>query len=513
MNWTIGRRITVGFVTLLIITAGSGAFAFYRLSGVGKQSVSIAEDSLTGVYLVGRMQDCIRQNYGRTWQFVNSPNAAESEQLQAAMKETSAEQTGYLKKFETTVSSPEEQKLFEAVATARVPYLAARADAMNLLKDGKKQEANDALNEKVTPLYRQYTQACQALVDFNKDASDTGVGDIRAGVAGGRRGIIIGVSAAMVAGIAMAWVIIRTTNRRLTAMANALDSGSSQVAGASSMVSSSSQSLAQGASEQAASLEETSSSLEEISSMTKRNAETAQQAAALASEAKSTGDMGKEAMGRMGVAITEIERSAGETAKILKTIDEIAFQTNLLALNAAVEAARAGEAGKGFAVVAEEVRNLAMRSAEAAKSTATLIDQSVGNARNGVTMAGEVERILTELTTASDKVNALVGEIAAATREQATGIGTVNDGVAKMDKVTQTNAASAEECAAASEELNAQAEQLAGIVRDLTTLVSGHKAIDGPVTTKRVATKQADRGADGRTIRMPAEREPMKRAA
>jgi methyl-accepting chemotaxis protein len=237
-----------------------------------------------------------------------------------------------------------------------------------------------------------------------------------------------------------------------------------QVSSASEQISSGSQSLAQGANEQASSLEEISSSLEEMSSMTKQNADNADQAKTLSGSARESADKGSSSMEQMTDAINRIKNSSDETAKIVKTIDEIAFQTNLLALNAAVEAARAGEAGKGFAVVAEEVRNLAQRSAEAAKNTTELIDGAVKNAENGVLITNQVAAVLTEIVDGSGKVNDLVAEISAAAGEQAQGIEQVNTAVSQMDQVTQLNASNSEESASAAEELNSQATELQRMV-------------------------------------------------
>jgi methyl-accepting chemotaxis protein len=207
--------------------------------------------------------------------------------------------------------------------------------------------------------------------------------------------------------------------------------------------------------------------------MTRQNAEGAAHASQLSGETRNAADRGNASMARMSEAIQEIEKSSTETGRIVKAIDEIAFQTNLLALNAAVEAARAGEAGKGFAVVAEEVRNLAQRSAEAARNTAAMIQESVGKARNGVEIAAEVDTSLREITEAAARVNELVQEISAASGEQAQGIEQVTGAVNGMDRVTQSTAASAEESASASEELSAQAQDLLQVVAELTGLISG----------------------------------------
>ncbi len=258
-----------------------------------------------------------------------------------------------------------------------------------------------------------------------------------------------------------------------------LAAGAEQTSSAASQVSASSQSLAQGASEQAAAIEETTSSVEEMSSMTKQNAANANEAKSLAGSATANANKGAEAMQRMSKAIDDIKKSSDETAKIVKTIDEIAFQTNLLALNAAVEAARAGEAGKGFAVVAEEVRNLAQRSAEAAKNTANMIEESVKNAENGVAISKEVAESLREISEGNRKVNDLVAEIAAASNEQAQGIEQINTAVGQMDQVTQSSAATAEESASASEELSAQAEELNRMVQELRAVINGAGAKSG----------------------------------
>jgi len=239
-----------------------------------------------------------------------------------------------------------------------------------------------------------------------------------------------------------------------------------QVSGASSEISNGAQNLAEGSNEQASSLEEVSSSLEEMSSMTKQNAGNSNQAKLLAAEARTAANDGDSSMKRMAEAIRQIKASSDNTAKIIKSIDDIAFQTNLLALNAAVEAARAGEAGKGFAVVAEEVRSLAMRSADAAKNTANMIEESVKNADSGVKITEEVARSLGQIVDRISKVGDLIAEIAAASDEQAQGIEQVNTAVAQMNQVTQSNAANSEESASAAEELSSQAAELANMVSE-----------------------------------------------
>jgi methyl-accepting chemotaxis protein len=257
---------------------------------------------------------------------------------------------------------------------------------------------------------------------------------------------------------------LNTAAQNLDTGLNQVSSASGQVNAAATEISSGSQSLAEGSSEQASSLEQVSANLEEVSSMTKRNSANTDEARAMTESARSSTSRGVDSMNRLSEAMNKIKGSADETAKIIKTIDEIAFQTNLLALNAAVEAARAGEAGKGFAVVAEEVRNLAMRSAEAAKNTAEMIQESVVNAEGGVSLNKEVIEHLEEIDKEVEKVASVMAEIAASSGQQTTAIDQISTGVSQMNQVTQQNAANAEESAAASEELSAQAAELKALV-------------------------------------------------
>ena len=278
---------------------------------------------------------------------------------------------------------------------------------------------------------------------------------------------------AIVLSILISLYMGKITSSRLKRLIEGFKNTCEKVSTASGQVLSSSQSLAEGSSEQAASIEETSSSLEEMSSMTKLNAEHAEQADALMKEASEVVDHANGSMKELTKSMEEITVASEETSKIIKTIDEIAFQTNLLALNAAVEAARAGEAGAGFAVVAGEVRNLAMRAADAAKNTSGLIEGTVKKIKDGSGLVNRTDQAFLKVADTASKVAGLVAEIAAASREQSQGIEQVNKAVAEMDKVVQQNAATAEENASASEQMNAEAEQMKINVDDLVVLVNG----------------------------------------
>jgi len=270
--------------------------------------------------------------------------------------------------------------------------------------------------------------------------------------------------------------VIRTITRPIGRAIEGLSNGATRVARASSEVSSSSQELAEGAVEQAAAIEETSASLEEMASMTHQNAHSADRANHLMADGRRIVTRAHETMAHLTSSMEEISGASEEIRRIIRTIDEIAFQTNLLALNAAVEAARAGETGAGFAVVADEVRALAMRAAEAARNTGTLIETTVRKVGEGSGLVHKTNTEFREVAGIVTRFGDLAAEIAAASREQSQGIDQVNNAVAEVDRVIQQTAAHSEQSAAASHEMMAEAERMKGHVSELLVLVKGNKA-------------------------------------
>ncbi len=324
--------------------------------------------------------------------------------------------------------------------------------------------------------------------------------------------IMIGVVGLFIlGGLISSYFMAYSISRPISHVIEGLTEGAGQVASASTQISSASRSLAEGTSEQAAGIEETSSSIEEMSSMTKQNADNANQANLLMTDTTRVVDEANQSMVELIDSMKEISVASEETAKIIKTIDEIAFQTNLLALNAAVEAARAGEAGAGFAVVADEVRNLAMRAADAAKNTASLIEDTVKKIKNGSEIVSRTNEAFTKVATGAKKVGELLGEIAAASQEQAQGIEQINRAVSEMDKVVQRNAASAEESASAAEEMNAQAERMKGFVSELVGLVGGGNGNHHPKEWRRIGLGLKKDGDNGQKLEGHEVRKEMNR--
>jgi methyl-accepting chemotaxis protein len=353
-------------------------------------------------------------------------------------------------------------------------YIAAARDLIALA--ARDSAAADAATPAFLQAFSELETRMGAISDAIQAEAERVNAESAATTSGFRQQLWIGSAGALVLLIGLAVTITRSIPRPFLEIIQRLSHAVTINSGSAEQVAQTSTVLAEGSSSQAASLEETSASLEEISSVAKRNADRSQRGNQLTRDTRTAVDTGTQRVEAMNHAMEAIRASSAGIAKIIKTIDEIAFQTNLLAINAAVEAARAGEAGAGFAVVADEVRSLAQRSALAARETASKIEDSVQKSRHGVEACAQVSTGLSEIAAMTREVDELMGEIAQASSEQTQGILQVNIAVADMDKVVQGGAARAEEGAAVARELSSQSAIIQQAVADLIQTVGGAHA-------------------------------------
>ena len=487
-NWTIGKRIyaLAGFLALVI--AGISTLAVLRTNNLQIISESISDDSMPGLARAADLNASVADSQIRVLRLLRAQNAEDKKAIRDDIAREWAAIKDALDNYETTINASEDRQLFNTVKERRDDYSKVQAQFFTVVETNAL-EATKMADGTLKSAYTAYYTAGVELMRYNQKTGEQRATLLTAQVKSTRILLMVVGGLSLIFGLVASVYLVRHTNRILGGVVNSVFSGVEQIVCASGQIASTSQGLAEGASEQASSLEETSASLEEMSSMAKRNADNARKAGELSKLARQTADRGLADMKSMAQAMQGIKESSDQVAKIIKTIDEIAFQTNILSLNAAVEAARAGEAGMGFAVVAQEVRSLALRSATAAKETADKIETAIQRTTQGVQISAQVQKGLMEIAGQIKQVDQLVAEVSAASREQCEGEEQVKTAVIQMDKVTQSNAASAEESASASEELNSQAETLKDAVGELCQLVGGrHEAKKQKTATPRAHT-------------------------
>ena len=477
-DWTVGRRIALGFLALGLVGAvlmWSFERGLAQLKTAHETSIEAEQDALiineaaaTGAELYQIIADGeINLNLDQTrtdW---------------AAIKRTAeARLTG----VEQRAQLPNEQLL---LGEARRHYTALvtifeQEMLPTLERDRQGSEETRAIDGRIDEEAAGMAAQLRTLAAQNEEEAATAAQKYVAQQASTQRTVLLVSVAGVLIAIGLGFLVVTSVSRRLEEAVLSLNEGAQQVVSTSEQVAGSAQSLSQGASQQAASLEETSASMEEMASMTRRNAENTRQAVTLVTDVHGRVNESQAALTDMVSSMSAIQESSVKVSKIIKTIDEIAFQTNILALNAAVEAARAGEAGMGFAVVADEVRSLAQRSAQAAKDTAGLIEESITKAQTGSAKVEQVASAIAGITESVNRVKGLVDEVSEASHQQTQGLDQVATALSQMEKVTQGTAATAEESAAASEELSAQANTTMEVVHQLRVLVGARDAAAQP---------------------------------
>ncbi len=491
---TIGKKLYMGFGAALVITLVMGIASIRNISALGSAIDALARISARNLFLAGMIDDLTSDFMAAQRGMLVCAHRNDKEGARK-LYDHALEDTATLKKYGAEFiersTKPELRDLVQTRVQDKIEsMLQIQSDVYDMALKGDLAGADAMSTDKFSPIAQAASDAGDELAAKEYQQVMSRADAATATIGPARNLSILMMVLSMAVGAGVTW-IIRGINSTLQSSVGELRDGAEQVTNAASQVSSSSQSLAQGASEQAASLEETSASSEEINSMARKNTDNSRATAELLAQSQQKVNQANHHLEDMVTSMNQITDSSGKISKIIKVIDEIAFQTNILALNAAVEAARAGEAGMGFAVVADEVRSLAQRSAQAAKDTAILIEDSIAKSSEGKVKVDQVALAIKAVTEDSTRIKVMVDEVSLGSEEQSRGIDQIGKAIAQMEQVTQTTAANAEESAAAAEQLNAQSEAMKDVVAQLQAMVGGAGSNSRPML--RIAPARATR--------------------
>ncbi|VTU20211.1 methyl-accepting chemotaxis protein [Variovorax sp. RA8] len=500
-NWKIGTRLGLGFAVVLLLLAATSGVGVLRLQSVGNATDDMVRGALVKERLASEWAKLLGAAIVQTFAMAKATEPGTEAHFAKARLETSQRINPVQKKLEELLSAPEEKKLYGQVAEARKVVLETLAEIVKLKAGGDAAGANQLADTRFSAALSVYEEAVSRIAAYEREQIDATTAGIARDHHGGRMLMMVLSAVALVLGVLCAWLTarsitrplgeavrvaetvasgdlsarieadsrdetgqlmsaLRNMNASLARVVGEVREGTDTIATASGQIASGNQDLSSRTEEQASSLQQTAASMEELTSTVKQNADNARQANQLALSASEVAVKGGSVVGQVVDTMASIHASSKKIVDIIGVIDGIAFQTNILALNAAVEAARAGEQGRGFAVVASEVRNLAQRSAAAAKEIKGLIDDSVGKVDAGTALVGEAGKTMEEIVGSIRRVTDIVGEISAASHEQTQGIEQINQAITQMDQVTQQNAALVEEAAAAAQSMQEQAGSL-----------------------------------------------------
>jgi len=530
-NLKIGQRLALGFAIVLVLSILTTVIGIVKLDAVAGAAESMLDGPIKKDRLISAWNDNIAMAVLRTTAIIKSSDSSLVQVLAANAAETDQKAAVYLKEIEPLLSTAEEKQIFAQMMDVRKDYKEGRKKAVAFKEAGQVQESHEAHDKVYLPAAQAYQANMARLVKIQRDRVEELSGDIQRIKQESRRTVVLLGVLCTAFGVLGAWWLGRSIvkpvqeavvlaqrvaagdltadpqvggrdeigqlqaalkhmNDQLLRMVREIRGGSDAIATASSEIAAGNHDLSSRTEQQAGALEETASSMEELNATVAQTADNARQATQLAATASAVAGRGGAVVAQVVDTMASIDASSKKIADIIGVIDGIAFQTNILALNAAVEAARAGEQGRGFAVVAGEVRNLAHRSAAAAKEIKELITDSVEKVGSGARLVNEAGATMNEIVGSVQSVTDIIGEITAATEEQRAGIGQINQAVSQMDQVTQQNAALVEEAAAASSAMQDEARQLAQVV-------SVFKLGDGDTGHAPAATR---REAEGRLV-------------